>query len=213
MSSPSRGWQGVLGSPRRVALDVCGRQPKTMPCSPLSCIYTYRRHLRCERHSCPHHFSSCSDACAWPLPPQVCSARDPYPAELWGEAASYFESLDGNEILLPGGRYACAQDLTWKGVLLCLVLCAEMGRGQSQHASCSKSTRSPSGNQTSGKLQGYCRGLCSISGRDLSVAAARVPWAAPAEQAWRGVRSRFPPAADRAAARARSAARSWSRAA
>jgi len=41
----------------------------------------------------------------------VCSARDPYPAELWGGAASYFESLDGNEILLPGGRYACAQEL------------------------------------------------------------------------------------------------------
>lgn len=39
----------------------------------------------------------------------VCSPLDPYPEKLWAAAAAYFESLSGEEVLLPGGRYACAQ--------------------------------------------------------------------------------------------------------
>lgn len=34
---------------------------------------------------------------------------DPYPSELWMQAAEYFESLDGEDMAMPGGRYACAQ--------------------------------------------------------------------------------------------------------
>jgi len=41
----------------------------------------------------------------------VCSPVDTYPPELWSEAAEYFEQLQGEDMLLPGGRYACAQVL------------------------------------------------------------------------------------------------------
>lgn len=41
----------------------------------------------------------------------VCSPEDPYPPALWAGAAAYFESLQGDDFLLPGGRYACAQVL------------------------------------------------------------------------------------------------------
>jgi len=37
--------------------------------------------------------------------------NDPYPCELWTQAAEYFEGLDEQEMVLPGGRYACAQAL------------------------------------------------------------------------------------------------------
>mmetsp|Transcript_11733 Transcript_11733/g.31570 ORF Transcript_11733/g.31570 Transcript_11733/m.31570 type:complete len:592 (+) Transcript_11733:60-1835(+) len=39
----------------------------------------------------------------------VSSPSDDYPPNLWAAAAAYFESLQGPEMLLPGGRYACAQ--------------------------------------------------------------------------------------------------------
>lgn len=38
-------------------------------------------------------------------------ACDPYPCELWTQAEKYFESLDEQHMVLPGGRYACAQAL------------------------------------------------------------------------------------------------------
>jgi len=41
----------------------------------------------------------------------VSSPSDDYPPNLWAAAAAYFESLQGPEMLLPGGRYACAQVL------------------------------------------------------------------------------------------------------
>lgn len=41
----------------------------------------------------------------------VCSPWDPYPHQLWCAATAYFESLCKEEVLLPGGRYACAQAL------------------------------------------------------------------------------------------------------
>jgi len=41
----------------------------------------------------------------------VYSPRDLYPGELWHTAAAYFESLDGADMVLPGGRYSCAQVL------------------------------------------------------------------------------------------------------
>jgi len=41
----------------------------------------------------------------------VHSVEDIYPDELWAAAEAYFLSLDGMEMKLPGGRYACAQAL------------------------------------------------------------------------------------------------------
>jgi len=41
----------------------------------------------------------------------VYSPQDVYPPELWEQAAKYFEGLCEDEMVLPGGRYSCAQVL------------------------------------------------------------------------------------------------------
>jgi len=41
----------------------------------------------------------------------VNSPVDHYPPELWAAASAYFGALRGEDVLLPGGRYACAQTL------------------------------------------------------------------------------------------------------
>jgi len=41
----------------------------------------------------------------------VYSPIDCYPAEFWMAATVYFESLEGNAMILPGGRFSCAQCL------------------------------------------------------------------------------------------------------
>jgi len=41
----------------------------------------------------------------------VYSPRDIYPPELWHAAAAYFEGLGDADMVLPGGRYSCAQAL------------------------------------------------------------------------------------------------------
>lgn len=41
----------------------------------------------------------------------VCSAADPYPEDLWASLAQYLGSLAEEDGTLPGGRYACAQEL------------------------------------------------------------------------------------------------------
>lgn len=41
----------------------------------------------------------------------VYSPQDLYPAELWISASHYFEGLDDANMVLPGGRYSCAQAL------------------------------------------------------------------------------------------------------
>jgi len=46
----------------------------------------------------------------------VYSQEDPYPEALWSEAAAHFAQFTGEEGLLPGGRYACAQTLVQRGV-------------------------------------------------------------------------------------------------
>jgi len=46
----------------------------------------------------------------------VCSAHDPYRPELWVDVATYFQSLSSEEMYLPGGRYACARVLLWRGL-------------------------------------------------------------------------------------------------
>jgi hypothetical protein len=39
------------------------------------------------------------------------SPQDIYPVDLWTEAAAYFAGCEGQEMVLPGGRYSCAQVL------------------------------------------------------------------------------------------------------
>jgi len=46
----------------------------------------------------------------------VCSPHDPYPPEMWLDAATYFQSLSEEEMHLPGGRYACARVLVGRGL-------------------------------------------------------------------------------------------------
>jgi hypothetical protein len=41
----------------------------------------------------------------------VYSSVDVYPEGMWGAAAAYLQGLSGDEMYLPGGRYACAQAL------------------------------------------------------------------------------------------------------
>lgn len=41
----------------------------------------------------------------------VYSPHDIYPQELWRAASAYFEALNDSKMLLPGGRYSCAQAL------------------------------------------------------------------------------------------------------
>jgi len=55
--------------------------------------------------------------------------NDPYSSELWMQAAMYFESLDEQEMVLPGGRYACAQAL----LLRDLPFLASCSLGQACH--------------------------------------------------------------------------------
>lgn len=46
-----------------------------------------------------------------PALPKTRSTEDVYPPQLWIDAAVYFASLQGEEALLPGGRYMCARVL------------------------------------------------------------------------------------------------------
>jgi len=46
----------------------------------------------------------------------VCSPHDPYPPEMWLDAATYFQNLSDEEMHLPGGRYACARVLVGRGL-------------------------------------------------------------------------------------------------
>eukprot|EP00931_Biecheleriopsis_adriatica_P119285 TRINITY_DN94524_c0_g1_i1.p1 TRINITY_DN94524_c0_g1~~TRINITY_DN94524_c0_g1_i1.p1 ORF type:complete len:763 (-),score=140.83 TRINITY_DN94524_c0_g1_i1:164-2452(-) len=46
----------------------------------------------------------------------VYSPQDLYPPELWQSASAYFESLDDSNMVLPGGRYSCAQALVSRGL-------------------------------------------------------------------------------------------------
>jgi len=41
----------------------------------------------------------------------VCSPHDAYPQQMWQDFASYFQHVGGEEMRLPGGRYACARVL------------------------------------------------------------------------------------------------------
>jgi len=46
----------------------------------------------------------------------VYSPQDFYPPELWQAASAYFEGLDDANMVLPGGRYSCAQALVSRGL-------------------------------------------------------------------------------------------------
>lgn len=46
----------------------------------------------------------------------VYSPQDSYPLKMWQAAEDYFESLDDAHMVLPGGRYSCAQALVSRGL-------------------------------------------------------------------------------------------------
>lgn len=46
----------------------------------------------------------------------VYSPQDPYPQELWQAASIYFEGVEDANMMLPGGRYSCAQALISRGL-------------------------------------------------------------------------------------------------
>eukprot|EP00933_Yihiella_yeosuensis_P059128 TRINITY_DN6004_c3_g1_i1.p1 TRINITY_DN6004_c3_g1~~TRINITY_DN6004_c3_g1_i1.p1 ORF type:complete len:761 (+),score=163.65 TRINITY_DN6004_c3_g1_i1:223-2283(+) len=46
----------------------------------------------------------------------VYSPQDLYPPELWVAASAYFQGLDDAKMVLPGGRYSCAQALISRGL-------------------------------------------------------------------------------------------------
>jgi len=46
----------------------------------------------------------------------VYSPQDNYPTKMWQAAEAYFESLDDAHMVLPGGRYSCAQALVSRGL-------------------------------------------------------------------------------------------------
>merc|ERR1740121_2728769 len=48
----------------------------------------------------------------------VYSPEDVYPEALWQEAATYFASVTDSSMVLPGGRYSCAQVLIQRGLPL-----------------------------------------------------------------------------------------------
>jgi len=76
----------------------------------------------CE--SCPWLYTEGVDGSDWAAllvgQPQsfidVYSAEDLYPAEMWLDAGEYFESLDESNMVLPGGRYSCAQVLSQRSL-------------------------------------------------------------------------------------------------
>lgn len=46
----------------------------------------------------------------------VYSPFDPYSCELWSQLTLYFDDLEGDDVILPGGRYACALELIRRGL-------------------------------------------------------------------------------------------------
>uniref|UniRef100_A0A7S0A379 HTH OST-type domain-containing protein n=2 Tax=Pyrodinium bahamense TaxID=73915 RepID=A0A7S0A379_9DINO len=87
----------------------------------------------------------------------VHSVEDTYPAELWAAADAYFRDLSEPDLLLPGGRYACAQALLGRK----LEFLAGFSLGQVCHiVQLAISER---------KLLGYCNGTVVPYGRSQSM--------------------------------------------
>jgi len=74
--------------------------------------------------SCPWLYTEGVDGADWAAllvgQPQsfvdVYSAEDLYPPEMWVQAAKYFDALDESNMVLPGGRYSCAQVLAQRSL-------------------------------------------------------------------------------------------------
>merc|ERR1719491_1802502 len=77
------------------------------------------RHLRSACEACPWLQSQAEDGGDWSVLHRrrqanfvdVYNPEDAYPQKLWAAASDYFESRPDNEMMLPGGRYSCAQEL------------------------------------------------------------------------------------------------------
>lgn len=82
------------------------------------------QHLRTICETCPWLYVSQEEGGDWSAwlygqPPtfvDVYSPQDVYPPEMWEAAAEYFGSLEGAAMVLPGGRYSCAQVLLGRQV-------------------------------------------------------------------------------------------------
>ncbi|CAE7437769.1 Lcmt2 [Symbiodinium sp. CCMP2456] len=82
------------------------------------------KRLRSVCEACPWIYVQAEDGGDWSAllrgrPPNfidVYSPQDFYPTSLWQAAASYFEGLDDANMVLPGGRYSCAQALVSRGL-------------------------------------------------------------------------------------------------
>jgi len=121
--------------------------------------------LRAACEACPFLVVSDGEGGDWaallPTAPEafvdVYSPQDCYPPELWQDLAIYFASLDGADMILPGGRYSCAQVLAQRR-LPCLAACS---LGQVCHiVQLSISQK---------KLLGYLNGMVVPYSRSLSM--------------------------------------------
>jgi len=82
------------------------------------------KRLRSVCEACPWIYVQAEDGGDWSAllrgrPPNfvdVYSPQDFYPTSLWQAAANYFEGLDDANMVLPGGRYSCAQALVSRGL-------------------------------------------------------------------------------------------------
>jgi hypothetical protein len=82
------------------------------------------KHLRALCEACPNLHVAHDEGGEWSAllrgyPMTFVDAYSPvdvYPLELWQAAAVYFTSLDGESMVLPGGRYSCAQALVARGL-------------------------------------------------------------------------------------------------
>jgi hypothetical protein len=95
------------------------------------------RQLRALCEACPSLYITTEDGGEWSALLRgrqmtfvdAYSPVDVYPAELWQAAAAYFTSLEGDALVLPGGRYSCAQAL----VARCLPFLQGRSLGQVSH--------------------------------------------------------------------------------
>lgn len=82
------------------------------------------RELRTLCTSCPRLQVEDVEAAEWTATlagqPQdfvdVHSPEDLYPSQMWADAAKYLSALEGEEMVLPGGRYMCARTLVARGL-------------------------------------------------------------------------------------------------
>lgn len=90
----------------------------------LGCVDVDMKHLGQVCENCPWFCVQVEKGGDWsvllrdkqPSFVDVYSPQDLYPPELWQAASLYFEGVDDDNMMLPGGRYSCAQTLVARGL-------------------------------------------------------------------------------------------------